>query len=184
MGLFRGGLGSCRQWAVEHRNSIGYQAYDLEASGRPLYALVRRVFRMIGITSEADVEVLVLRHELSVLRRQIKGPKLRRTASQLFRLGNSTPGVIEHGGTAIHVTESIGAPLFVEMRVAKKRGCERTSLRLMSHVRGSPLIWSECSKASTPSPLTALVSRDTISTRARHKMPRNDANLCKSELRV
>jgi hypothetical protein len=43
-----------------------------------LYAAVRRVFRMIGITSEAEVEVLVLRHELSVLRRQIKRPKLRR----------------------------------------------------------------------------------------------------------
>lgn len=50
-----------------------------------LYAVVRRVLRMIGITSEDEVEVLVLRHELSVLRRQIKRPKLRHKDSCSLR---------------------------------------------------------------------------------------------------
>jgi transposase len=43
-----------------------------------LYAIIRRFLRLSGISSEAEAEVLVLRHELTVLRRQINGTKVRR----------------------------------------------------------------------------------------------------------
>jgi hypothetical protein len=47
-----------------------------------VYAIIRRVL-LCGISSNAEAEMLVLRHELSVLRRQIKRPKLR-SSDKLF----------------------------------------------------------------------------------------------------
>jgi putative transposase len=56
-----------------------------------LYAIIRRVLRLSGISSDAEADVLV-RHELAVLRRQIKRPKLRRR-NKLFlsAMGRTLP---------------------------------------------------------------------------------------------
>lgn len=37
-----------------------------------------------------------------------------------FQANKLDPEVIGHGGTAIHTTESNGAPLFAEMRIPKR----------------------------------------------------------------
>jgi putative transposase len=42
-----------------------------------LYTIIRRVLRLSRVSSDTEAEVLVLRHELAVLRRQIKRPQLR-----------------------------------------------------------------------------------------------------------
>ena len=54
-----------------------------------LYAIIRRVLRLSGISSDTEAEVLVLRHELAVLRGQIKRPTLRRR-DRLFLSAMST----------------------------------------------------------------------------------------------
>lgn len=61
-----------------HRNSIRALTDDPVTFPAMLYALlyaiVGRVLRLSGISTEAEAEVLVLRHELPVLRRRSSAP--------------------------------------------------------------------------------------------------------------
>ena len=68
--------------SVGHRNSIRVLTGGLVPFHAMLYALVyviaRRLLRLVGVSSDNEVEVIVLRHELALLRRQVKRARLRR----------------------------------------------------------------------------------------------------------
>ena len=110
-----------------------------------LYAIVRPILRLSGISSDAEAEVLVLRHELAVLRRQVKRPQLRHR-DRLFLAAMSRVLARERWGAFI-VTPATLLRWHKEL-VRRKWTCSPTRL-------GLPLAASSTGKEPMPTEIGA-----------------------------